>query len=93
LPGAVKEQKTLTLGVDEARRQIAKLAELGIDFNTITQQLQDDGVVAFTKPFDALRQSIADKKERLVQQSAERRARRAGGREPSAWDIMRSAMR
>jgi hypothetical protein len=28
--------------VDEAHRQIAKLAELGIDFNTITQQLQDD---------------------------------------------------
>jgi transaldolase len=82
LPGAVKEQKTLTLGVDEAHRQIAKLAELGIDFNTITQQLQDDGVVAFTKPFDALRQSIADKKERLVQQSAEREEQGAESQAP-----------
>jgi transaldolase len=82
LPGAVTEQKTLTLGVDEAHRQIAKLAELGIDFNTITQQLQDDGVVAFTKPFDALRQSIADKKERLVQQSAEREEQGAESQAP-----------
>jgi transaldolase len=82
LPGAVKEQKTLTLGVDEARRQIAKLAELGIDFNTITQQLQDDGVMAFTKPIDALRQSIADKKERLVQQSAEREEQGAESQAP-----------
>jgi hypothetical protein len=68
--------------VDEAHRQIAKLAELGIDFNTITQQLQDDGVVAFTKPFDALRQSIADKKERLVQQSAEREEQGAESQAP-----------
>jgi hypothetical protein len=70
--------------VDEAHRQIAKLAELGIDFNTITQQLQDDGVVAFTKPFDALRQSIADKKERLVQQGAGRRAQSAEREEQGA---------
>jgi transaldolase len=62
--------ETLTRGVAEAQLQIAKLAELGIDLNAITQQLQDDGVVAFAEPFDALMQSIADKKERLVQQSA-----------------------
>ncbi|MBT8368200.1 MAG: transaldolase [Deltaproteobacteria bacterium] len=62
--------ETLTRGVAEAQLQIAKLAELGIDLNAITQQLQDDGVVAFAKPFNALMQSIADKKERLVQQSA-----------------------
>ena len=62
--------ETLTRGVTKAQQQIAKLAELGIDLNAITQQLQDDGVVAFAKPFDALMQSIADKKERLVRQSA-----------------------
>ena len=58
--------ETLTRGVAEAQQQLAKLAELGIDFNAITQQLQDDGVVAFAKPFDALMQSIAAKRNRLM---------------------------
>jgi transaldolase len=58
--------ETLTRGVTKAQQQIAKLAELGIDFNAITQQLQDDGVVAFARPFDALMQSIAQKRERLL---------------------------
>jgi len=62
--------ETLTRGVAEAQQQIAKLAELDIDLNAITQQLQQDGVAAFAKPFDALMQSIADKKERLVGQCA-----------------------
>jgi transaldolase len=57
--------ETLSRGVAEAQLQIAKLADLGIDLNAITQQLQEDGVVAFAKPFDALMQSIAEKKERL----------------------------
>jgi len=56
---------TLARGVDDARRHIARLAELGIDLNAITQQLQDDGVAAFAEPFDALMQSIAAKKETL----------------------------
>jgi transaldolase len=62
--------ETLTRGVAEAQQQIAKLAELGIDLNAITQQLQQDGVVAFANPFDALMQSIAEKRDRLLQHGA-----------------------
>jgi transaldolase len=58
--------ETLTKDWEEAQRQIEKLAELGIDLQAVTQQLQDDGVVAFAKPFDALLQSIAEKRERLL---------------------------
>ena len=58
--------ETLTQDWEGARRQIEKLAELGIDLQAVTQQLQDDGVVAFAKPFDALMQSIAEKRERLL---------------------------
>jgi transaldolase len=57
--------ETLTRGVDDARRHIARLAEVGIDLNAVTRQLQDEGVVAFAKPFDALMQSIAAKKQTL----------------------------
>jgi transaldolase len=58
--------ETLTRDWEGARRQIEKLTELGIDLQAVTQQLQDDGVVAFAKPFDALLQSIAEKRERLL---------------------------
>jgi len=65
-----KAAETLTLGVDEAQRQIEKLKPLGIDLKAITQKLQDDGVIAFAKPFDALMQSLAEKKDRLAQHGA-----------------------
>ena len=61
-----KVAETLTKDWEEAREQLAKLAELGIELQAVTQQLQDDGVAAFAKPFDALLQSIADKRERLL---------------------------
>ncbi len=57
--------ETLNRGVAEARKQIAELAELGIDLNAITKQLQEEGVVAFAQPFDALMKSIAEKRARL----------------------------
>ncbi len=61
-----KVAETLTQGGEDAREQIAKLAELGIDLQAVTRQLQEDGVVAFAKPFDALLQSIAEKREHLL---------------------------
>jgi transaldolase len=53
--------QTLTRGLAEAQGQLAKLADLGIDLEAITQKLQDDGVVAFAKPFKKLLESIAEK--------------------------------
>ena len=58
--------ETLTAGLDEARRQLAAIADLGIDIEAITHQLQLDGVEAFAKPFDALMKSIAGKREKLL---------------------------
>jgi len=58
--------ETLTKDWEKAREHIARLAELGIDLQAVTQQLQEDGVLAFAKPFDALIQSIAEKRERLL---------------------------
>jgi transaldolase len=57
--------QTLTQGLAEAENQLAKLAELGIDLDAVTQKLQDDGVVAFAKPFAKLLESIAEKCARL----------------------------
>ena len=52
---------TLGQGIDEARAQIAKLGELGIDFDALTEQLQDEGVKSFAKSYDDLLHALEDK--------------------------------
>ena len=56
---------TITHDVAGARNRTAQLAQLGIDLEAITQQLQDDGVAAFVDAFEALISSIAEKRDRL----------------------------
>jgi transaldolase/glucose-6-phosphate isomerase len=57
---------TLTKRVDEARTQLDKLADSGIDLDSITQKLQVDGVNAFAKSFESLMASISEKRDRLL---------------------------
>lgn len=45
--------------VDEAREVLARLPELGIDLDAVTQQLEDEGVEKFTRPFDKLLAALA----------------------------------
>jgi glucose-6-phosphate isomerase len=52
--------------VGEAHEQLARLSELGVDLNAITQKLQEDGVAAFAKAFEGLMGSIREKQQRLL---------------------------
>jgi transaldolase len=45
--------------VEEARMVLERLPELGISLDHVTQQLEDDGVEKFNKPFDILLQTLA----------------------------------
>jgi transaldolase len=67
---AFKDHGTVALSIERdvatARQQIAALAELGINLNSITQQLQDDGVASFAESFESLMNSVAEKRERLL---------------------------
>jgi transaldolase len=45
--------------VDEALRVLKRLPELGISLDKVTQQLEDEGVEKFNKPFDKLMQTLA----------------------------------
>jgi transaldolase len=56
---------TIEDGKDQAREQLARLSELGVDLDAVTQQLQDDGVAAFAESFESLMASIQEKYERL----------------------------
>lgn len=57
---------TLEQDVDKAWELLDNLAELHINLDDITEQLQVDGVIAFAKAFDALMSTIAAKKEEFV---------------------------
>jgi len=61
--GIVSE--SLESGLEGSRAQLTALAELGIDLNMITQKLQDDGVQAFAKSFEALMDGIVEKRDNL----------------------------
>jgi transaldolase len=57
---------TVDKGVDEAREQLRRLAELGIDLDAITQRLQRAGVKAFADSFQELLQAVEAKREKLA---------------------------
>jgi transaldolase/glucose-6-phosphate isomerase len=56
---------TLEAGLDEAQAQLARLAELGVSLDGITQTLQDEGVIKFARSFDSLMRSITEKRDAL----------------------------
>jgi transaldolase/transaldolase/glucose-6-phosphate isomerase len=58
--------ETVTADLKGAQRQIQRLAELGIDLDAVTDRLQEEGVAAFAKPFQALLDSIDAKRRHLA---------------------------
>lgn len=57
----IVEAGAVTRGVVEAQARIDRLAELGVDFAVITDELQVEGVAAFAGSYDDLLASIARK--------------------------------
>jgi transaldolase/transaldolase/glucose-6-phosphate isomerase len=56
---------TLEGGLAEATAALAKLKELGIDLDAITQQLEDEGIEKFNKPFEKLLNAIEEQKSKV----------------------------
>jgi transaldolase len=56
---------TLEQGLDNATAILDKLKAAGIDIDTITQQLEDEGIEKFNKPFEKLLQAIEDQKTKV----------------------------
>jgi transaldolase len=48
--------------VTQARRELDRLAEVGIDMSTVTDELRDEGVAAFVASFDGLLADVAAKR-------------------------------
>ncbi|MBU2008788.1 MAG: transaldolase [Chloroflexi bacterium] len=58
---------TLEEGLEEARRDLEALSRLGIDLEEVGQELQDEGVKAFTRSHDNLIASIEAKRKAFLQ--------------------------
>lgn len=78
MPPATKEAfkehgtvaRTIDIDVDVAQTQVDKLAKIGVDYDAITQNLQDVGVEKFEQPFVSLLESIREKSEKLAQEAS-----------------------
>ena len=52
-------------GLDKATEALDRLKAAGIDIDQITQQLEDEGIDKFNKPFEKLLKSIEDQKAKV----------------------------
>ncbi len=57
---------SLESGMNEAKAQLARLEELGVDMQSITRNLQDQAVASSVEAFDSLLSSITEKRKRLL---------------------------
>ena len=61
-----RAEETLASGLAQAREEMKRLADLGIDFEKVTSDLEDEGIEKFSKSIDSLFNKIAQKRERLL---------------------------
>ena len=69
----------LETGVDKARRVLEQLGQLAIDIDEVTQQLEDEGVEKFNKPFDRLMETLEEKRKAAFEEPLDRQELRLGG--------------
>jgi transaldolase len=55
----------LEQGLDKATETLERLKKAGIDIDKITQQLEDEGIEKFNKPFEKLLKAIEDQKAKV----------------------------
>jgi transaldolase len=60
--------------LEEAECVLDRLPRLGIDIDRVTQQLEDEGIEKFNKPFDSLLSTLAAKRRTVLEGSGGRQA-------------------
>jgi transaldolase/glucose-6-phosphate isomerase len=65
-------EETVTANLDEAREVLASLARIGVDLDRITEELQREGVDAFSVSLDKLLQSLDEKRYSILSAQVDR---------------------
>lgn len=60
-----RPEPRLEQGMEEAERMLRDLAAVGIDIDRVTQQLEDEGVQKFNKPYDKVMKTLTEKVDAL----------------------------
>jgi transaldolase/glucose-6-phosphate isomerase len=60
---------TVEEGLDRAEQILSDLADLGIDLDAVTEELQEEGIEKFAQPFDELLATIDEKRQALAPES------------------------
>jgi transaldolase len=58
--------------IEAAREVLGRLPELGIDIDQVTQQLEDEGIEKFNKPFDDLMANLEQKRAAAQEEPVDR---------------------
>ncbi|HEY7346771.1 MAG TPA: transaldolase [Ktedonobacterales bacterium] len=61
-----KVAMTLTQDIEEARGILRQLAEVGISYKAVTDQLEDEGGKLFAQAFDSLLKTLEEKRSKLL---------------------------
>ena len=61
--------RTIDKDIPQAKAELAALEEVGIHYDQVTQQLQDEGVQKFADSFHELFKGIEDKKQSIQQKT------------------------
>jgi transaldolase len=59
-------EERLEQGLEEARKVLIALPKVDIDINQVTQQLEEEGVDKFNKPYDRLMNTLATKRNQAM---------------------------
>ncbi len=54
-------------GLEKAGKAFRQLADLDIDIDQVTQQLEDEGIEKFNKPFDSLMETLKEKRNKALE--------------------------
>jgi transaldolase len=57
---------TLDQGVDDAKRLLERLAEVGVDYDDVVETLEAEGIEKFARALDKLLGGLEEKRERLT---------------------------
>jgi transaldolase/glucose-6-phosphate isomerase len=59
-------------GLEEAHQILRQLAEVGIDIDQVTRQLEDEGVEKFNRPYDSLMETLKTKRAVALKETVDR---------------------